>query len=539
MTTLSVGVFVGLACWTVILAASVLGGLTLPITSRGRDVALLAPPAVFGLAWALLTRPATRALRIATAWSAVVAAVLWLTPQVLADSTIAYLFPGAIVLVWTMLRWPALGAALLLVVSASFGSLAAYLHFPYSKTLGALVAGLSLAGVLRFATHRERPATELPPAIAVVIVYLAFTVAQLLVAADRGLALSGFELAPVSLVLMLLIGYSQWSAVTITRVVRVLMVIALCVGAYAVLRLIIGPSSAERSLAVRDSFFSVYNFVGDKLKLLGSFPNGPDLAGWTSLMIPFCLACALGLKGRFRVMAIIALPLLAVAMFAAQARAAAAAGLIASLVVIALHGSSRVFGGMRFGRGVVAAWAVLVIGAGAYALGGASSANSGHSYLSLFSGAKGDASVALHQYKWSEAFRDLTGHPFGYGLGTAPSGYQAGPPVTPTYILPVTELSVDNGYLKVALEQGFSAMLIFAVGLAMLAVALGRRAIRAPDGLSATVIGGATGTLVSLMILEGAGAYADSIPARAAMVVIGMGIALAVRRGREPQVLAS
>jgi hypothetical protein len=142
-----------------------------------------------------------------------------------------------------------------------------------------------------------------------------------------------------------------------------------------------------------------------------------------------------------------------------------------------------------------------------------------------------DVSVAQHQYKWTEAFRDLSGHPFGYGLGTAPAGYTSNAPPTP-FVLPVTGFSVDNGFLKIALEQGFAVMLVFAVGLALLAGGLARGGLASPDPTEATIALGAAGAAVSFLVLEGAGAFADGIPAIAGWVMIGLGVAQLARTRR-------
>ncbi len=512
----------GLA-WTAAMTAASLGAAGAHVSSRMLDVLLIAPPVALALFWALSHRPAPTLLRVATGWSAILAVILLLTPQAVGDPSLVAGIPAVIALTWVVYRWPAIGAVVVIGITASFGSLSAYLSFPYKRALTLLFLALWLAAVARLVITRRREGMSFPFGVLMAAAYVVISAVQVVLADNPHVALGGWELAPLYMTTLFVVAFSQLSTDTHLRIVRWLMVAALLVGAYSTLRLIIGPSSLEKAMASR----SLYNFVNGKQKDIGSFVSGPDLAEWTALMIPFCLSCALGMRGRTRLLAWLALPLLAIGLFGSQVRAPAFAVGIAALVVAVLHSRPRAFPGARFGVAAIAVAAVAAIGIAAYSLGGGSA--KGHSYVALLTGDTNDVSVSTHEYKWGIALHDLTGHPFGYGLGTAPAGYTSNAPPT-TYILPVTGFSVDNGFLKIALEQGFTVMTVFALALVLLAAGLARGGLVLRDPRRATIALGAAGTAVSFFVLEGAGAFADGVPAIAGWLVIGLGLAQLVLR---------
>jgi hypothetical protein len=523
-----------IGCWAAVMVAWFLDVITLPLSGSGVDALLVTPPLVLATTWALSSRPATAMLRYATGLTAVLAAILLLTPQVIGDQTLALGLPGLLLATWVVWKRPALGTVVVLAITGTFGSLSAYLTFPYYRTMTLTLAALLSAAVIRLLIARRRGTLRLPLSVTAILGYLLISLAQLALAGNRQTALHGFELAPWAMCAMLAVAYSQWSRETHARILRALLLIAVGVGGYAVLRLIIGPSTVEREMASSGGALAIYNFADGHLKLLGSFPNGADLAHWTGLMLPFCVSAALGLRGRARRLAIVAVPLLAVALLGAQSRASGLAALVAALLVVTLHIGARAFVGLRLEYALIAVLTLVIVGGGAYvAAGGASSqANSGHSYASLLAGPSHDASFADHEYKLNQAFRDLAGHPFGYGLGTANPGFNppSVAPVPPSSINQITGFVVDNGYLKVALEQGFAIMVLFAVGLVLLAGTFVRGGLRIRDPMRATIVIGSFGVLVSLLLMEMGAAVADGIPAVAGWIVMGLGLAQCVQR---------
>lgn len=513
-----------ITAWSVVVVAQFLGLTTLTSSPPSVDALLLGPPLGLAVVWLMSTRRVDAALQWATGWTSLLAAVLLLTPMVIATPSLAYTIPGLLILAWLVAVRPAACVTTMLAVTASFGSLSIYLSWPYKRTLVALLAAMALAAIARLLVQRRLEPLRLPAALLLTASYLTISIAQVILSSDPGVALGGFQLAPLYMTTLLVVAYSLWSDQTHERILRALIWIAVIVGAYATLRQIVGPSAAE----AREAALSPYNFVDGKRRLIGSFLEGPELAGWTALLIPLCLSLALGARGRLRLAACLALPLLVVGLFGSQARVGAVAVGIAALLTIVLHGAAPAFPALRLGRTIASLGVMAALVLGAYALAGSSSQGSGHSYLSLLKGNQTDASLAAHKYKWTQAFQDLAGHPFGYGLGTAPAGYVANAPTTPS-LLKVTGFSVDNGFLKVALEQGLTVMLVFAAALGAIAFGLVRAGLSTTDPSRATLAIGAAGTAVSFFVLEGAGVYADGIPSVAGWAVLGLGIAQASR----------
>jgi hypothetical protein len=142
----------------------------------------------------------------------------------------------------------------------------------------------------------------------------------------------------------------------------------------------------------------------------------------------------------------------------------------------------------------------------------------------VFSLNSNDPSIALRQYKWDQAFRDLSGHPFGYGLGTAITGYSA-TLARGGAVLNVGIQSVDSGYLKIALEQGLAVMVLFIAGSLAMLGGLFRRSVRAATPVGAATAVGAAGALASFLVLLITGAFQDGLPALGLWIVVGLGLA--------------
>lgn len=517
-----IAVLTAITAWSVLMIGQVFAVVRLSQSSRLVDLALLTPALALGSIWAFSSHRASVGLRIATGWSAVLAAALLLTPQVLDQPSLAFGIPGAILLTWLVYKRPALGAVTLMALTASFGALSLYLTFPYKRAITILFIAFWAAMIVRLWVGRRRDQLSMPYGVLLAAAYVVVSAAQVVFSANAHVALAGFELAPLFLLSMFFVAYSQWLPETHVRIVRWLLVTGCLVGAYATFRMIVGPSSLERAWASR----SIFDFVNGHLKDIGSFLSAPDLAEWTSLMIPFFLSCALGLRGRMRVLSLCALPLLTIGLFASRERAPVLGASLAVIAVAILHVRPRAFSATRIAHTIAALLIIIGLGASAYGFGGGS--DTGHSYMALLTADTHDMSVAAHEYKWQIALHDLSGHPFGYGLGTAPAGYVSN--ARTTHLLPVTGFSVDNGFLKIALEQGLAVMTLFGLALAFLAGGLVRGGLTLRDPARATLALGAAGTAICLFVLEGAGPYVDGVPVIAGWLVIGIGLAQLVQR---------
>jgi hypothetical protein len=214
--------------------------------------------------------------------------------------------------------------------------------------------------------------------------------------------------------------------------------------------------------------------------------------------------------------------LCAIALVGSQVRAGTAAVSAGLLVTLLLYQASRGFSGLHLGTtsAAIAVIAIATLGAFAYTGG---SISSSHSFISLFS--SNDQSRISHTYKWSQALRDLGGHPFGFGVGSAATGYAGGSVPPSPYINNVAAQSIDSGYLKIALEQGLVVMAIFGAGLLALLIGLVVGAIRARDPASAGLIIGAAGVLTTLAVLFGAGAFMEGLPSLLGWMIVGLGLA--------------
>jgi hypothetical protein len=523
----TVALIVLIAGWSLLVVRWRLSGGT-PLPAKAMKVLLFAVPISLAAALVLRRSRRTRELGAAAAWTVVLAGALLLVPHVIGHLTLAIGIPAALLTAVFVARRPDIAVTVLVLVSGCYGSLFVYLHFHYLKLTDLLLAGLWLAAIGGLVVRRRVGPRWVWAGVLAAAAYLFATLVQVLLSSDQAGALSAFEVAPVWMMTFLVVGYSGWSADVHRKIVNGILIVALAVGAYATLRYIIGPSSQE----FFDAAKSPYNFVNGKMKLLGSFPNGADLGAWAAMMLPFCLVCALALRGRIRLVAAIAVPLLAVALLGSQLRAGAVADLLAVAVTLILLQVARAYpSGVRIGRAALAVIFAVVIGAGAFTIVSSRQSDTGSRYSSLLTVNSNDPSFSEHRYKWETALRDLPGHPFGYGVGTAVGDNGQRPLVGGKQRVPVNEFTVDNGYLKIALEQGLIITGMFAASLLLILAGLARRAATTVDPQKATIAIGAAGTLTALIVLEGGGAFVESMPIIATWVVVGLGIAQFQGRG--------
>jgi O-antigen ligase len=244
-------------------------------------------------------------------------------------------------------------------------------------------------------------------------------------------------------------------------------------------------------------------------------------------MIPFCLALAVSWRGRWRLLAAGAIPLLALPMLASTIRTgalAAAAGIAVVLLLALLLRGAR----GRLAAALVALLAVGVVGAGAYDLTIGGSGKQSTRFANLLSPEQ-DLAYTLRQQRWSQAWSDIQDNPWGHGLGTsggAAAKNPSGPVITPY---------IDSSYLVVGLQQGLMIMLLYVFALVALAIALARRASLIADPVRASLAIGACGTLVALLVLFYAGVYSEGAYIAGAWVIVGLGVAqVTVRTPRRP-----
>jgi O-antigen ligase len=263
-------------------------------------------------------------------------------------------------------------------------------------------------------------------------------------------------------------------------------------------------------------------------KLQGSLPNGSVLGLWAAVTLPFCFAAALAMRGRIRLVAMAAVPLLAIGLLGSSVRTASVAAVAGVSLVLLLYQLSRAFPGPRLGTGAAAlvgfAVAVVLI----YPATAGNTPEKRARYEKVLSPST-DASFQERRFKWSSALHDSPRHPLGHGLGTA--GIRAG---NQRFIPASTGGDVDNSYVMVAFEQGVPAMIFLIFALVLLLVGLMRRAVWTRSPERAAVAIGAAGTLVALMLMFVTRLYIESLASLAAWLIVGLGVAQFSRVQRKP-----
>jgi hypothetical protein len=452
-----------------------------------------------------------------TIWVTLVLLAVLLLPSLTQGSVTPLAIPLIALSAAAARRWPVQGMFLVALFSASFGSLHAFWNFPVEKAIGLVLAALWVASLTGLLMRGSRP-VRLSLGLVLLGAYLLITAVQVMLASDRSVAESGFKDGGWFMLVVLLIAYAGWDRDALQRIARGLLVVAALAGAYAVYRIIAGPALAEYQLFATTAF----NFVNGKLKPGGSFGNAQDMGTWMAAIVPFCFAAILTQRGRWRRLAVVACGLCTVAAIESQTRVALVGLACGLLLVLALYEGSRSFPGLRLSTTAVATLVGVALVVGGVALTGD---NSSHSFKGLLHPTS-DPSFVARKYKWTQALHDLDTHPFGYGVGVASyagetsgqSFFQAG------------DTTVDNGFLKIALEQGLVIMGLFAVAVLSILLALIRGALRETEPGSAGIAIGAAGTVVSFLIVMVAEDATANPRSLATWMIVGLGMAVVVGR---------
>jgi hypothetical protein len=473
-------------------------------------------------AWALGRAADLASLVIGGAIATAVAALLL---AIALDNAIAVVaVPGAIAAGVLAARRPVWMTMAVFLLSGLVGTLTAFTPIPATGLVDFLLLGLWLGVVGTYLTGRAERRPWLWPALIAPALYLAITAFEVLLTDPVSLGLQGFRAASWYMAAFLLVALASWSERTHRRIAHGIVVVGLLVGAYCTFRWLVGPA-AQETLAARRAQPGIPPDI--QARFFGSFLSANQLAGWTAAMIPFCLALAVSWRGRWRLLAAGAIPLLALPMLASTIRTgalAAAAGIAVVLLLALLLRGAR----GRLAAALVALLAVGVVGAGAYDLTIGGSGKQSTRFANLLSPEQ-DLAYTLRQQRWSQAWSDIQDNPWGHGLGTsggAAAKNPSGPVITPY---------IDSSYLVVGLQQGLMIMLLYVFALVALAIALARRASLIADPGRAFLAIGACGTLVALLVLFYAGVYSEGAYIAGAWVIVGLGVAqVTVRTPRRP-----
>jgi hypothetical protein len=286
------------------------------------------------------------------------------------------------------------------------------------------------------------------------------------------------------------------------------------IGGYATLRWAIGPAPQEREQAER----ILNNFLDKTLRPVGSFSTSKELAAWMAMTVPFAAGIAITSRGRMRLVATAALALSVVGMLAADVRAGPGAAVPGVAVVLLVYSLSQAFRGRRGPTIALAVAATVLGGAGAFALTLGDNNDSGRRYQAILDPAS-DASYQARLIKWRTAIADIDSKPLGHGLGTTGR-------VEKRYgeFRNIGSIDVDNSYLKIAYEQGFMVLALFALAMGLLLVGLARRAIVSLDPARAGPAIAACGTLTAMLVIFYVGDYVEGLPALGGWLLVGFGV---------------
>lgn len=500
------------AGWSALVVSAALGWVAVPYAL---PIAAVVPLGLGG-ALAFHRGHAPVPLRLAAGWSSIVFGALAAAFLIGLEPRIALVVPGLLVTTLACLRYPAAAIVAVFVLTASYGSLDAFLSFPVGETVDLLLAALWLGVVWSFAVRRPRRSLWLWPGVVAVSIYLILTMTEVLWASSISIGLHSFRASSWYIMAFLLIGFAGLRQTTNDRITRGLVVVAMLVGAYAILRLIVGPAGPERELAEVSTHTNFVTADEEDIGLVGSLTSRHELSAWVGLAIPFCFALALAWRGRRRLLAVTAAGACTAAMLGTEVRVALVAAVVGTAVALALYQAARAFRGLHLGTTAVALGGALAVGAVVFSL-TVGPTDRAERYSAIFDPSE-DAAYRDRVDKWRMAIREIETHPFGHGAGTAGRVQERyGRQVT------IASYDIDNSYLKVAYEQGWFVMVLFVAALLLLLIGLARRAVLTLEEARAGPAIGACGVLAGLLVLFMAGVYIEGLPALAGWVMIGVG----------------
>lgn len=453
----------------------------------------------------------------AAAWLALLAGVVIAVAALLiSDPYLGMVVPVAAVAAVVCARTPAASVGCLFVLTGASNSLTAFTPLPVRGLTGLILLALWLGILWRYLIGRQRRLWMWPGIIAIAL-YVILTALELFTAQPLSTGFMSFRLAVWPMTAVLLIALAGWPAERLARIARWAIAIAVLVGAYNVFRWVVGAAPQELTVA-RQALPGVPLSQG--MRFFGSFPTAQDLANWTATMIPFALALALGWRGRWRVVAAVAIGLCSLALVATNVLTGVFAVVVGTSLALVLFALSRAFpGGRRLTAGVVTTLVLVVAGAGIYTVAVNPAGKFGSRFSHLLSPTS-DPTYQTRQQRWSEALADISKHPFGHGLGTAGAAAHQRAEVDPT-----STPNFDSSYLKIAFEQGMSVMLFFVCGLLLLLVGMARRAVLVTDPARATLAIGGCGSLAALIVMFYAGFYIEQVETLSGWILVGIGAA--------------
>ena len=418
-------------------------------------------------------------------------------------------------------RFPAASLLTVMFVSGAYGSLTAFTALPAIDLMKLMLVGIWIGVIGHLLLGRRTLASRITPALVMIAAFILASFVSAVLSEAIFQSLSGLFFGPLYLSALLLVAYGGFSDRTLQVVGRSFALICLLLGAYATLRWVIGPAEQERAI-VSDEFSAQYNQTAGDVKVWGATGNGQQLGLWMAVTIPFLIAAAVTWHGRFRIVAILALPVSIIGLLASAQRTAVASVVAGALVVVVLHMLARGFRGPRLGVALVVAMALMFGGIAGYAT-VVDTPEKRARYGNILTPER-DVPFQERLLKWRQVLAELDGRPFGYGLG-------AGDAVTiPQRFQTVSYINIDNSFLMIAFDQGLAIMGFFIVTMLVLLIELIRHAVWTRGPNASALATAAAGTLVAILIQFVVANNYTAPPILAGWIIVGLGVASYVSR---------
>ncbi len=413
-------------------------------------------------------------------------------------------------------RFPAGTAISVFALTGFQNTFVAYLGLPPAGTADLLLAGLWLGVVWSYARGGSERPLWLWPGLLAPGLYLLLTAVSILTGDSVSVAFDSFRIAGWHMAALFMIALAPWHSETVRKIVRGLVLLALAVGTYAIMRKIAGQSGAETAIGRG----SRPGTLATEQPFFGSFFTPQDLAGWCGMLVPFCFSLALGWRNRWGLISALAATSCLGALLVADRRSAFVGAAIGLVLVTVLHlAARRPFGGRRLGMVFIAVAGALAIGAGAFALTVGQSQRTTERFQSLLNDRDNDYTYQLRLSRWEAAADKAAERPLGHGLGTVGEvgEFRADEfPIAPF---------LDSSYLKIALEQGYPVLILFIGALLWLGAGLAWRGINSSSPERAAIALGACGTLACMMTLFYSSFFIERLTVLSGWLILGLAAA--------------
>jgi hypothetical protein len=432
-------------------------------------------------------------------------------------------------------------SVLLLACEGSLKALLANEGFPMSVSTNAVAAALldlCVAVSVLALLYREGPRAFVGPwrdlsrpvqiAFGVLGAWLAWSAIQVLVMGSFNQGVHGFRLVQAYAVVGVA-GAILLGRMPETRLVRLMLGGFFVISAYAVFRLIVGPSTVERAYNLSRAGIETYGGVG---RVAGSFSAAVGLASFLTPAAIFALMIGLTLP-RYRLPALTVFVLSTVAVIASYVRTgivALVAGTIVGGVLLVAQGRWTRRHRWALVGAVAALLAASFLGTAIASL----ASTDLRSRAEVFIHPLRDESLQLRFDTWRATLDDVRSHPLGRGVGSVGRA-SAGTDDDVAQALRGSGGTViaDNSYLKVLHEQGWPGGLLFTVGVIGVLVALGVMAVHGPRQFSPVGLASLAGAASFFVLLVG-GEFVEQPGKLLGWFLVGLAALELGRARREP-----